>query len=71
MHGRLGGMFEIGGIEPIVAQVVVEYLESREVFGPVAKFQRLLDSKQQVSFAQIVAVKSVSRMAHGADGEDD
>ena len=63
-------MGHVVGIETVVAQLVVEDLERREVFGLRVPLAYLFYGYAQQRLAQGVARESVTEVPHGADGED-
>ena len=73
VDGEVGGVAHVAGVEPVVAQLVEEYLVGGEVGGGRAVVCMVADkgvgSKEQRAFAELVLMKAVGQMADGTDGE--
>lgn len=71
LHGYVGGVLHVGGVEPIVAEVVVNYLVSGEIVkGGALGRGGLVEAEQQGCLAELVGVQAVADIADGADCVD-
>lgn len=64
-----GGVYEVVGVEAVVAQVVGEDFEGREVAHPGKALDELFGRQPQGGLAHGVAGQSVGKVPYGADGQ--
>ena len=63
VDGCFRRVFHVGGIETVVAEVVVHYFKSREI---VAASSQCVDGKMKGCFADGVSVESVGKVSYRA-----
>ena len=69
-YRRLRGMAKIGGVEAIVAQVVLYHFVRGEIErGGVVN--QLVDGQVKGGFADLVLMETIAQMADGTNGKDD
>ena len=70
IHGLVGRVDHVGGIETVVPQLVKHDLVGWKIFTTLRELrQNLVQSKQKGAFADLVAMRPVLEVADGRDGE--
>ena len=70
VHGLVGRVDHVGGIETVVPQLVKHDLVGWKIFTTLLELrQNLVQSKQKGAFADLVAMRPVLEVADGRDGE--
>ena len=70
IHGLVGRVDHVGGIETVVPQFVKHDLVGWKIFTTLRELrQNLVQSKQKGAFADLVAMRPVLEVADGRDGE--
>ena len=70
IHGLVGRVDHVGGIETVVPQLVKHDLVGGKIFTTLRELrQNLVQSKQKGAFADLVAMRPVLEVADGRDGE--
>ena len=70
VHGLVGRVDHVGGIETVVPQLVKHDLVGWKIFTTLREHrQNLVQSKQKCASADLVAMRPVLEVADGRDGE--
>ena len=72
VHGLVGRVDHVGGIETVVPQFVKHDLVGWKIFTTLRELrQNLVQSEQKGAFAELVAVRSVLEVTDRGDGEQE
>ena len=70
VHGLVGRVDHVGGIETVVPQLVKHDLVGWKIFTTLRELrQNLVQGEQECAFADLVAMRPVLEVADGRDGE--